>query len=173
MPGADVPTRISYLTEYLAHELALSSAAPPGTSAAQSFLESTYAPLANAAWAWSGSYGFTDEGAPDMEDYIAAQIDAMRSYDASLGWSGDRIGFAWAPSNGLGESTSDYATDEASILSELAASIDASADPSAPGAGACAGALVYRGRSRRRLRPRLECVFDLDADDARLRVRPP
>ncbi len=135
--GADVPTRISYLSQYLEHELALSSAAPPGVSAAQSFLASTYAPLANAAWAFSSGFGFTAESAPDMEDYIAAQIDAMRSYDASLGWSGDRIGFAWAPTNGLGESTSSFASDEASILSQLAASIDASADPSAPGAGAC------------------------------------
>src|SRR5581483_4390525 len=80
------------------------------------------------------AFGFTAEPYDVMEDYVSAQIDAMRSFEASLGWSTDRIGFAWDPSNSLGLATSDFNSQEA----QLAAAIAASSDPAAPGAGACA-----------------------------------
>jgi Fibronectin type III domain len=135
--GADVPTRLTYLNQYLEHVLALASASSATDAAAQSYLAGSYAPLANAAWAWSSSFGFTAVPYDQMEDYVSAQVDAMRSYEASLGWSGDRIGFAWDPSNSLGLSSGDFASEQASLLSRLAAAIVASADPSDPGAGAC------------------------------------
>ena len=56
----------------------------------------------------------------------------------SLGWSSDRIGFAWDPNNSLGLSDGDFNTQVAAIRARLAAAIQASADPAAPGAGACA-----------------------------------
>ena len=96
--GADVPTRLDYLNAYLQHVLALAAVAPPATAAAaQASLGASYTPVANAAWAWSSSFGFTAVPSDQMEDYVSAQVDAMRSYDAALGWSSDRIGFAWDP----------------------------------------------------------------------------
>jgi hypothetical protein len=136
--GADVPTRLGYLNAYLEHELQLASVAPSTGDAAHAYLQGSYAALANAAWAWSSGFGYTAVPYDQMQDYVSAQVDAMRSYDASLGWSADRIGFAWDPSNSLGLSSSDFSTQTAAILARLAAAIAASADPAAPGAGACA-----------------------------------
>ncbi len=135
--GADVPTRIGYLQAYLDHELQLVSVGPASVAASQSFLAATYAPLATAAWAYSTDYGYTSVPYLQMEDYVSAQVDAMRAYDATIGWSADRIGFAWAPSNTLGLSTSDFNTQTAALLAQLATAIQESADPAAPGAGAC------------------------------------
>jgi len=135
--GADVPTRLSYLNAYLEHVLQLATTAPSTALAAQAYLEATYAPLANAAWAWSSGFGYTAVRYDQMEDYVSAQVDAMRSYDASLGWSADRIGFAWDPSNSLGLSPTDFSTQTAALLTRMAAAIQTSADPAAPGAGAC------------------------------------
>ena len=136
--GADVPTRLGYLNAFLEHVEQLASVSPSTGSAAASYLRGSYGALANAAWAWSGSFGYTAIPYDQMEDYVSAQVDAMRSFDASLGLSSDRIGFAWDPSNSLGLSSSDFATQSAAIESRIAAAIAASADPAAPGAGACA-----------------------------------
>jgi hypothetical protein len=133
-----VPTRLGYLNVYLEHELQLAAAAPSTGDAARAYLRGSYAALANAAWAWSSGFGYTAVPYDQMQDYVSAEVDAMRSYDASLGWSADRIGFAWDPSNSLGLSSSDFSTQVAAILARLAAAIAASADPAAPGAGACA-----------------------------------
>jgi hypothetical protein len=135
--GADVPTRLGYLNAYLEHEIQLASVAPSTGQAALAYLQASYAALANAAWAWSSGFGYTAVPYDQMQDYVSAQVDAMRSYDASLGWSADRIGFAWAPSNSLGLSSSDFSTQVAAILARLAGAIAASADPVGPGAGAC------------------------------------
>jgi hypothetical protein len=136
--GADIATRLGYLNAYLEHELQLASLAPSTGDAARVYLQGSYAALANAAWAWSSGFGFTAVPYDQMQDYVSAQVDAMRSYDASLGWSADRIGFAWDPSNSLGLSASDFSTQVAAIRARLAAAIAASADPAAPGAGSCA-----------------------------------
>jgi hypothetical protein len=136
--GADVPTRLGYLNAYLEHVLQLASLAPSTGDAARAYLQGSYAALANAAWAWSSGFGYTAVPYDQMEDYVSAQVDAMRSYDASLGWSADRIGFAWDPSNSLNLSSSDFDTAKAAIRARLAEAIVASADPAAPGAGACA-----------------------------------
>ena len=135
--GADVATRLGYLNQYLEHVQRLASVSPSTAAAAASYLQSDYSPLANAAWAWSSGFGFTAVPYDQMEDYVSAQIDAMRSYEAALGSSSDRIGFAWDPSNTLGLSSSDFASESASLLARLAAAVAASADPAAPGAGAC------------------------------------
>ena len=135
--GADLPTRLGYLNEYLEHVQQLASISPSTAAAAASYLRGGYAPLANAAWAWSSGFGFTAVPYDQMEDYVSAQVDAMRSYEAGLGLTSDRIGFAWDPSNTLGLSSSDFASQTGSLLARLAAAIAASADPAAPGAGAC------------------------------------
>jgi hypothetical protein len=135
--GADVPTRLGYLNAYLEHIVQLSMTGPATAATGAGYLQASYGPLANAAWAWTSGYGYTQVPFDQMEDYVSAQVDAIRSYEASIGWSGDRVGFAWEPSNSLGLSATDFANQSAAILARLAAALQASADPAAPGAGAC------------------------------------
>ena len=74
-----------------------------------------------------------------MAAYISAQVDAMRYFTATTGQTRDHWGFAWAPSNTTGLSTSDFATQTGQLLDRIAASIRDSAeftDPEA-GTGAC------------------------------------
>src|SRR6202043_4022108 len=122
--GADLPTRLGYLNAYLEHELQLAAVAPASAAAAQSYLAASYAPLASAAWAWSSGFGYSAVPYDQMEDFVSAQVDAIRSYDASFGWSSDRVGFAWAPSNSLGLSAGDFSSETAAIRARLAAAIE-------------------------------------------------
>ena len=71
----------------------LAAAAPPSFTAAKSVLASSYGPLANAAWQWDGSYGYTNVPVDLMQDFVSAQVYAARS--AGNG----RFGFAWQPKN--------------------------------------------------------------------------
>ena len=132
VPGADVPTRVGYLNAYLEHVLQLARAGPGTAAPAAGYLATSYAALANAAWAWTSGFGFTAVSSDVMQDYVSAQVAAMRAYDASLGWSADRIGFAWDPSNSLGLSTADFNAQLAAIQARLAAAVaadDACAPP--------------------------------------------
>src|SRR3569833_840000 len=116
--------------------LSLARAAPAEASDAASFLDSTYAPLANGAWAWNSAYGFTNVDEPTMADFVSGQVYAMRAFDASRG-TADRFGFAWAPRMADGSAwTSDFTTQRGQILDRLAASIAGSSDTPA---GACTG----------------------------------
>lgn len=118
--GEDPATRIEFLNDYLQAPLALVSApnAPATDAAARSFLASAYGPLANADWAYTSGYGWTEVSSAVMADYISAQTYAMRAYGA-----GSRIGFAWNPDNSEGLDASDFATDVTGLLDLLAGSI--------------------------------------------------
>jgi hypothetical protein len=116
--GAAPETRRDYLNEYLQHELTLANVGPDAAAAARSFLQASYAPLANAAWAWSSAYGWTAVPFAQMQDYVSAQTYALR-------FAGGRFGFAWAPSNSTGLATADYTAQTAAILDRLAAAIGA------------------------------------------------
>jgi len=138
--GATPQQRRDALVEYLAHPLALANAGGDASAAARAFLVPTYGPLANAAWAWSSSYGWTAVTAAQMEDYVSAQTYAARSLDADAGLPADRFGFGWAPVNTLGLSSSDFGAQTSAILERLAQSLRDSGetvDPSDPGIGAC------------------------------------
>jgi hypothetical protein len=131
--GADVPTRLGYLNAYLEHVLDLARSGPATAASAAGYLATSYAALANAAWAWTSGFGFTAVSSDVMQDYVSAQLAAMRVYDASLGWTADRIGFAWDPSNSLGLATADFNAQLAAIQARLAVAIaaaDACAAPS-------------------------------------------
>jgi hypothetical protein len=75
-----------------------------------------------------------------MQDFVSAQTYALR-YDATARGGGeDRWGFAWAPRNGFGLATGDFAAQTGALLDRLAAAIRDSALPAVagdPGVGAC------------------------------------
>jgi hypothetical protein len=138
VPGADAAVRRSETAAYLGHQLSLANAAPAEAAAARSFLQSSSSPLANAAWAWTSGYGYTSVPFDQMQDYVSAQVGALRS-------GGDHFGFAWAPSNTLGLAAADYTSQTAAILDRLGAAI-AAADPCAAACTAeIAGAAFNEG----------------------------
>ncbi len=79
--GASPPTRIGWLNAYFEAPLTLATApnAPSSEAAARAFLSSAYGALANASWAWSSNYGWTQVGSDVMADYVSAQTYAMRA----------------------------------------------------------------------------------------------
>src|SRR5439155_18451824 len=112
--------------------LSLANAGPETVAAARSFLQASYAPLANAAWSWAAAYGWTAVPFAQMQDYVSGQVYALRSTGAPV----DRFGFAWSPSNTTAALPSaDFTAQTSAILDRLAASIGDSG--SAP-AAACA-----------------------------------
>jgi hypothetical protein len=138
--GSTLPTRRDYLNDYLQHVLVFANAGPDTVATARSYLQTAYSPLANAAWAWSSGYGWTSIPYDQMENYVSAQTYALRAFSAANAQAQDRWGFAWAPSNSAGLSSTDFTSQTGAILDRLAAAIHDSAqpvDPNDPGIGAC------------------------------------
>ena len=139
-PGVANDVRRDYLNDYLYHELALAGVGPPTVDAARAYIQSTYSPLANAAWEREAGYGWTMVPAAQMGAYVSAQVHALRYYSATRGQAQDHWGFAWAPRNGTGFSVDEFTTQSGTVLDRLAAAIRDSADtldPANPGSGAC------------------------------------
>ena len=139
VPGSPTPVRREYLNDYLQHQLVLAGAGPPEIEIARAYLRAAYSPLANGAWPRETAWGWTMVPAEQMAAYLSAQVDALRSFSAAAGQSGDHWGFAWAPSNTTGMPASDFAAQTGALLDRLAAAIRDSSvvDPESPGAGAC------------------------------------
>ena len=125
--GASLEDRRGALAEYLQHQVALAGAAPASAAAAQTFLAGTYNPLANAAWRYDAAFGWTDITSDLMEDYVSAQVYALRA----AGNAG--FGFAWSPKN-PGLAAPEFAAQTDAQLVRLAAAI---ADSDESPAGAC------------------------------------
>jgi hypothetical protein len=137
-PGTAPADRAGAMLQYLGHPVALAAAGPDVTVPARSLLAQTYLPFGSAAWAWSSSYGWTAAPVESMEDFVSGQVYADRLLGASTGAAVDRIGFAWAPSNTLGLSAVDFATQTRAVLDRIAAAVRDTGAPSAtPGSAAC------------------------------------
>jgi hypothetical protein len=138
VPGAPLDARRDALRAYLGHALALARGGPDAVSAARAFLESAYSPLANAAWDWDDSFGWTSAPLAEMQDFVSAQAYALRNVDPAGGT--DRWGFAWAPRNAGGIPAGDFSAQTRELLDRLAAAIRDSDDAGVPdpGLGACA-----------------------------------
>jgi hypothetical protein len=137
--GATPDVRRDELNAWLQHPLSLVNASPPDeVSAARTFLQSAYTPLANAAWRYGPGSGFggTDVPTAVMQDYVSAQTSAMRS-------AGTRLGFAWTPKRPEGESSTQFAAESGALLDRLAAAIhDSVSAPEAACAGTCTVSLA-------------------------------
>ena len=129
--GADLPTRTNYLNQFFDHPLQLAQAGGEATATAGSYLAAAYGPVANAAWPWSSTYGWTLVGSDVMADYVSGETYAMRSFGNA------HIGFVWAPNPANPLGLSDFGAQAAAVLARLADTIHASEDPANAGA-ACA-----------------------------------
>ena len=139
VPGSTVPARREYLNDYLQHKLVLAGAGPAEIEPARAYLREAYSPLANGAWPRETAWGWTMVPFDQMGAYVAAQVDAMRSFSIASGQARDHWGFAWAPSNTTGLSTADFASQTGQILDRMGAAIRDSSAASAetPITGAC------------------------------------
>jgi uncharacterized repeat protein (TIGR01451 family) len=120
--GTTREARRDSLNEYLQHQASLADVAPGSGDAARAFLAATYSPLANAAWQYDASFGWTNIPVDLMQDYVSAQTYAMRA--AGNG----RFGFAWSPRNLAGMPVGDFAAQTDALLVRLAAAIADSGD---------------------------------------------
>jgi hypothetical protein len=119
--GTSTDARRDQEVQYLGHELALAGAGPATVATARSFLDSTYVPIGNAAWAWPSAYGWTAAPLANMNDFVSGQVYASRSIGAPFGV--DRFGFAWSPNNTLALSGADFTAQTGALLDRLAAAI--------------------------------------------------
>jgi hypothetical protein len=130
--GSAPQQRRDALVQYVGHVPALAGAGGDATAAARSLLQQTYSAFGNAAWSWPSAYGYTAVPLPAMEDFVAGQAYAARSFAAAAGAAVDRFGYAWAPAN---VSTAD----SGALLDVLATSIrDSGIVTDDPGIAACA-----------------------------------
>jgi hypothetical protein len=136
--GSTAQQRRDALAQYLGHELALANAGPDAAGPARDLLRQAYVTFGNAAWAWSGSYGWTAVPLAAMQDFVSGQVYADRAFAAAGSAAVDRFGFAWAPSNTQGLAPADFNAQSGSVLDRMAAAIRDSGVPSDDvGAGAC------------------------------------
>ncbi len=138
--GAALATRRDYLNDYLQHQLVHAGVGGDASAATRSFLQSADSPLANAAWQWDYGFGWTMVSAAELEDYVSAQVYALRHFSALNGQAGDHWGFAWAPRNATGMPAAEFTSQTGEIIDRLAAAIRDSGqplDPGDPGVGSC------------------------------------
>jgi hypothetical protein len=139
VPGAPLDVRRETLVDYLRHsdQLALAGGGPSGT--ANAFFASASSPLANAAWQWEAGFGWTFAPSELMQQFVSAQVYALRSSSARTGASTDHFGFAWAPRNAAASPAAEFTAQTAAVLERLGAAIRDSAveTPSDPGSRAC------------------------------------
>jgi hypothetical protein len=138
--GAPLSTRRDYLSDYLHHKLVLAGVGPPTIDTARSYLQSTFSPLANAAWEREAGYGWTMVPPEQMASWVSAQVHALRYFSATSAQPRDHWGFAWAPRNAAGVPADQFAARSALILDRMAAAVrdsGATPDPADPGSAAC------------------------------------
>lgn len=141
-PGAALANRRDALVDYLRNQDLLASAGGTASGTANAFFDNAGSALANAAWQWGSAYGWTLVDQTLMQQYVSAQVYALRNHGARAGRATDRFGFAWAPKNTDALDPTDFTRQTAAVLDRLGAAIrDSAADtPADPGVGACGAA---------------------------------
>ena len=141
-PGAPLANRRDALVDYLRHQDLLAAAGGAASGTANAFFGNAGSALANAAWQWGSAFGWTLVDQTLMQQYVSAQVYALRNHGARAGRATDRFGFAWAPRNSEALAPNDFTSQTAAVLDRLATAITDSGNdtPSDPGIGACGAA---------------------------------
>jgi hypothetical protein len=142
VPGSPLASRRDALVEFLRHQDLLAAAGGAASGTANAFYGNAGSALANAAWQWGSAYGWTLVDQTLMQQYVSAEVYALRNHGARAGRATDRFGFAWAPKNADALAPDDFTRRTAAVLERLAAAITDSGNdtPSDPGIGACGAA---------------------------------
>ena len=138
-PGAAAATRRDALVDYLRHSDLLATAGSTASAAANTFFGAAASPLANAAWQWNFGFGWTDVSRELMEQYVSAQVYALRNHSVRSGQQADHWGFAWAPRNHTQQAFDVFQQETGAVLDRLGAAIRDTQAVLAedPGANAC------------------------------------
>jgi hypothetical protein len=141
-PGAPLENRRDALVEFLRHQDLVAAAGGAVSGTANAFFGNAGSALANAAWQWGSAYGWTLVDQTLMQQYVSAEVYALRNHGARAGRAVDRFGFAWAPKNANALAPDDFTRQTAAVLDRLAAAIRDSGNdtPADPGVGACGAA---------------------------------
>ncbi len=139
VPLAPLATRRDALVEFLRHQDLLATAGAAASGTANAFFGNAGSALANAAWQWGSAYGWTLVDQTLMQQYVSAEVYALRNHGARAGRATDRFGFAWAPKNSEALAPNDFTRQTGAVLDRMAAAIRDSGNdtPSDPGIGAC------------------------------------
>ena len=123
--------------------LAAAGSAVSGT--ANAFLGNAGSTLANAAWQWESAFGWTAVDDVLMQQFVSAEVYALRNHGVRTGRATDRFGFAWAPKNLDALAPSDFTRRTGAVLDRMATAIrDSGADsPADPGIAACGSSGVW------------------------------
>ena len=145
VPGVPLAGRRDGLVEYLRHMDLLAAAGGAVSGTANAFLGNAGSTLANAAWQWESAFGWTAVDDVLMQQYVSAQVYALRNHGVRAGRATDRFGFAWAPKNLDALAPSDFTQRTAAVLDRIATAIrDSAADsPADPGVAACGASGVW------------------------------
>jgi len=141
-PGAPLANRRDALVDYLRNQDLLAAAGGTVSGTANAFFGNAGSALGNAAWQWGSAYGWTLVDQTLMQQYLSAQVYALRNHGARAGRATDRFGFAWSPKNADALDPKDFTRQSGAVLDRLAAAIrDSGSDtPIDPGIGACGAA---------------------------------
>ena len=154
-PGADAATRRDALVDYLRHSDLLAGAGGGGLRHGERVLRATSSPVANAAWQWDSAFGWTDVSIELMQQYVSAQVYALRNHSVRTGQPTDHWGFAWAPRNPRSRPFDDLPArtrGSCSTGSRTAIRDSQTVVPDDPGVNACADGPLLRRRPRGRVR---------------------
>ena len=138
VPGAPITLRRDYLNDYLQHALVVARAGPPTIELARGYLQTTFSPVANAAWQYGSGYGWTLIPVDQMRAFVSAQVYAL-GVQRRAGLSQDRWGFAGSRGTGAVSppATSRRRRDRSSTGSARRSETRAPGRPERPGGGAC------------------------------------
>jgi hypothetical protein len=139
VPGAALADRRDALVEYLRHMDLLATAGGATSGTANAFLSNAGSTLANAAWQWDSAFGWTAVDDVLMQQFVSAQVYALRSHGVRAGRDTDRFGFAWAPKNLDALAPNDFTRRTGAVLDRIATAIrdSAATSPADPGVAAC------------------------------------
>jgi hypothetical protein len=145
VPGAPLAARRDGLVEYLRHMDLLAAAGGAASGTANAFLANAGSSLANAAWQWESAFGWTAVDDILMQQYVSAEVYALRNHGVRAGRATDRFGFAWAPKNLDELAPGDFTQRTGAVLDRIATAIrDSAADsPADPGVAACGSSGVW------------------------------
>ena len=139
VPGAPTDGRREALVEFLRHSDLLAAAGGAASGAANAFFANASSPLGNAAWQWESAFGWTLAPSDVMQDFVSAQVYALRNSSVRAGLPDDHWGFAWSPRNASAFAPADFTFQSGQVVDRLAAAIrDSATDtPADPGSRAC------------------------------------
>jgi hypothetical protein len=123
VPDTSRNERSRSLSDYLYGPANLAESGPDEIGLARDYFRSAYYPLANAAWRWASSFGFTDVPVETMQQFVSLQEYTMRhTLGSRPQTAAPFVGYAWALKNDLPVQPQDVFNAETLAIAQRVAS---------------------------------------------------